>query len=121
MNDEHVPEDRLDSWKEIAAHMRRDVTTVQRWERDRHFLFGASATRPDATRGATALSPQRGLYPGRTTNWRTGRAGGEHPKQGHVGATRKGDKPYWLAAPLMRWDDEGTQQGGSSCRGKSGS
>lgn len=25
--------DRLDSWKEIAAYMRRDVTTVQRWER----------------------------------------------------------------------------------------
>ncbi len=27
------PEDRLDSWKEIAAHLDRDVTTVQRWER----------------------------------------------------------------------------------------
>ena len=26
-------DDRLDSWKEIAAHLRRDVTTVQRWER----------------------------------------------------------------------------------------
>src|SRR5436190_10531158 len=26
-------EDRLDSWKEIAAYLRRDVTTVQRWER----------------------------------------------------------------------------------------
>jgi Tol biopolymer transport system component len=25
--------DRLDSWKEIAAYMRRDVTTVQRWEK----------------------------------------------------------------------------------------
>jgi Tol biopolymer transport system component len=25
--------DRLDSWKEIAAYLRRDVTTVQRWER----------------------------------------------------------------------------------------
>src|SRR5579862_3301764 len=24
---------RLDSWKKIAAHFRRDVTTVQRWER----------------------------------------------------------------------------------------
>jgi Tol biopolymer transport system component len=30
---EHPPDDRLDSWKEIAAHMRRDVTTVQRWEK----------------------------------------------------------------------------------------
>src|SRR5258708_17069642 len=27
------PEDRLDSWKEIAAHLSRDVTTVQRWEK----------------------------------------------------------------------------------------
>jgi Tol biopolymer transport system component len=28
-----VPGDRLESWKEIAAYMRRDVKTVQRWER----------------------------------------------------------------------------------------
>jgi len=27
------PEDRLDSWKEIAAYVNRDVTTVQRWEK----------------------------------------------------------------------------------------
>jgi len=27
------PEDRLDSWKEIAAYLRRDITTVQRWEK----------------------------------------------------------------------------------------
>src|ERR1700693_4222929 len=26
-------EDRLDSWKEIAAYLKRDVTTVQRWEK----------------------------------------------------------------------------------------
>ena len=26
-------EDRLDSWKEIAVHLHRDVTTVQRWEK----------------------------------------------------------------------------------------
>jgi hypothetical protein len=30
---ERSSEDRLDSWKEIAAYMRRDVTTVQRWEK----------------------------------------------------------------------------------------
>jgi len=28
-----APEDRLDSWKEIAAYLSRDVTTVQRWEK----------------------------------------------------------------------------------------
>ncbi|MGB7730866.1 MAG: hypothetical protein WBL50_22755 [Candidatus Acidiferrum sp.] len=27
------PEDRLDSWKEIASYLDRDVTTVQRWEK----------------------------------------------------------------------------------------
>ena len=26
-------QDRLDSWKRIAAYLRRDVSTVQRWER----------------------------------------------------------------------------------------
>ncbi len=30
---ERTPEDRLDSWKEIAAYLNRDVTTVQRWEK----------------------------------------------------------------------------------------
>jgi TolB-like protein len=28
-----LPEKRLDSWKEIAAYLNRDVTTVQRWEK----------------------------------------------------------------------------------------
>lgn len=27
------PQNRLDSWKEIAAYLKRDVTTVQRWEK----------------------------------------------------------------------------------------
>jgi len=27
-------EERLDSWKEIAAHLKRDVRTVQRWEKN---------------------------------------------------------------------------------------
>ena len=30
---EHGQPGRLDSWKEIAAYLKRDVTTVQRWER----------------------------------------------------------------------------------------
>ena len=30
---ERPSEDRLDSWKEIAAYLSRDVTTVQRWEK----------------------------------------------------------------------------------------
>src|SRR6201988_2848225 len=30
---ERTSEGRLDSWKEIAAYLNRDVTTVQRWEK----------------------------------------------------------------------------------------
>ncbi len=30
---EKKPAERLDSWKEIAAHLNRDIRTVQRWER----------------------------------------------------------------------------------------
>ncbi len=30
---ERPPEERLDSWKEIATHVKRDITTVQRWEK----------------------------------------------------------------------------------------
>jgi TolB-like protein/Flp pilus assembly protein TadD len=30
---ESKPEQRLDSWKEIAAYLERDITTVQRWEK----------------------------------------------------------------------------------------
>jgi hypothetical protein len=30
---EKAPDRRLDSWKEIAAYLARDVTTVQRWEK----------------------------------------------------------------------------------------
>src|SRR5215510_13697712 len=30
----HPPDDRLDSWKEIAAYLRRDESTVRRWEKD---------------------------------------------------------------------------------------
>ena len=33
MPDNPVADDRLDSWKEIAAYLRRDITTVQRWEK----------------------------------------------------------------------------------------
>lgn len=29
----HAPEDRLESWKEIAVYLKRGVRTVQRWER----------------------------------------------------------------------------------------
>ena len=71
--------DRLDSWKEIAAYLRRGVTTVQRWEREEHLPVhrhqhdalgsvyaykheleawrGARDNRPDAEARAAAVTP----------------------------------------------------------------
>jgi len=37
---------RLDSWKEIATHLKRDVRTVQRWEK-REALPGFDGLRSD--------------------------------------------------------------------------
>ena len=57
------PEDRLDSWKEIAAYLNRDVTTVQRWEKregmpvHRHLhdrMGSVYASAPSWTRGCAA-------------------------------------------------------------------
>ncbi len=36
---------RFNSWKEIAAHLQRDVRTVQRWEKNEGLRFIASFTR----------------------------------------------------------------------------
>jgi Tol biopolymer transport system component len=92
------PEDRLDSWKEIAAHLKRDVTTVQRWEKregmpvhrhlhDRMGSVYASRAELDAwarsrnlraaqENGSNAPSPNppaltpRSAVPALLTNWR---------------------------------------------------
>ena len=40
--------ERLDSWKEIAAYLKRGVRTVQRWER----VAGLPVRRVPSTRGA---------------------------------------------------------------------
>ncbi len=68
-------EDRLDSWKEIAAYLGRDVTTVQRWEkregmpvhRHVHDKMGsvyASRVELDAwARRRTALAPESDVVP----------------------------------------------------------
>jgi Tol biopolymer transport system component len=62
------PEDRLDSWKEIATYLNRDVTTVQRWEKregmpvhrhlhDRMGSVHASRTELDAWARSRNLPP----------------------------------------------------------------
>ncbi|HEU0370299.1 MAG TPA: hypothetical protein VFR42_13860, partial [Candidatus Acidoferrum sp.] len=70
------PDDRLDSWKEIASYLNRDVTTVQRWEKreampvhrhlhDRMGSVYASRSELDAwvvSRNPPA-APENGTYP----------------------------------------------------------
>jgi len=68
-------EDRLDSWKEIAAHLNRDVTTVQRWEkregmpvhRHQHYRMG-SVYASRAELDAWARSRNLPLAPANGTN-----------------------------------------------------
>src|SRR5881392_21286 len=58
--------DRLDSWKEIASYLRRDVRTVQRWEkkeglpvyRHQHDKLGSVyAYKPELTAWFTTRQP----------------------------------------------------------------
>ena len=49
-------EDRLDSWKEIAAYLKRDVTTVQRWEKEKGLPIRRLT--PDKDKLARALVAQ---------------------------------------------------------------
>ena len=64
-------EDRLDSWKQIAAYLGRDVTTVQRWEKregmpvrrhlhDRIGSVSASRTELDAWMRSRDLRDEHG-------------------------------------------------------------
>jgi hypothetical protein len=45
-SDENIaPSDRLDSWKEIAVYLKRDVRTVQRWEKTEKLPVPAISTK----------------------------------------------------------------------------
>jgi hypothetical protein len=52
--------ERLDSWKEIAAHLRRSVRCVQRWER----TAGLPVLRHQHEKGATVYA-----YPHELDQW----------------------------------------------------
>lgn len=76
-------DDRLDSWKEIASFLHRDVRTVQRWEK----TAGLPVHRHAATRLRTAFAYRSELE----TWWRTQRPALEnvaHPDQRHADLRR---------------------------------
>ena len=63
---------RLDSWKEIAAYLRRSVRCVQRWER----MEGLPVLRHRHTKGATVYAYRVEV----DRWWEEGRSGGAAPR-----------------------------------------
>jgi hypothetical protein len=105
------PGRRIDSWKEIADHLRRGVTTVQRWEREeglpvhRHAhtaagtVFAFTAEIDDWLAGRAGLSPVRGAEP---TAARADHEADAEPLEPLGGAIPL-DSPYYIRRPT---DDE---------------
>jgi hypothetical protein len=88
-------DDRLDSWKEIAAFLHRDVRTVQRWEKQ----SGLPVHRPADSRLRTAYAFRSELE----AWWRA-------QNVTTVGAGRDADPPsaaipkrWWALAIILPW------------------
>jgi hypothetical protein len=64
--------DRLDSWKEIAAYLRRSARCVQRWEKNE----GLPVSRHRHARGATVYA-----YRWELDEWWHGRGGGSDDRE----------------------------------------
>lgn len=93
---DRVPENRLDSWKEIAAYLNRDMTTVQRWEKregmpvhrqlhDKRGSVYALSSEIDAWRESRRLSLEEG------------------PQEPTADAPMDSDTRLPAVAPMRRW------------------
>ena len=100
------PADRLDSWKEIAAYLRRNVSTVQRWEkreglpvhRHVHYKLGS----------VYALR-------GELDRWEQARSGLlEGARDGEVEASPHPEIPRRRGFPLARWRSPPSCSGGAA-------
>jgi Tfp pilus assembly protein PilF len=79
------PEDRLDSWKEIAVYLNRDVKTVQRWER----WEGLPVRRHHHKRLATVYA-----YRSELDEWLRERQP-ERPQNGEAGPVPRVRRRFW--------------------------
>ena len=73
-------EERLDSWKEIAAYLGRDVTTVQRWEKREGMPVHRHVH--DKRGSVYALGYSNSFRPRRPLPWTSGLTTGEESHQG---------------------------------------
>jgi len=87
------PLDRLDSWKEIAAYLRRDVTTVQRWEKRERL----PVHRHQHDRQGTVYAYRSELDRWRAQRQQPGSAGAGDRGEG---AERGGRRPAWLGLAI---------------------
>src|SRR5437762_6775919 len=89
--------DRLESWKEIAAFLGRGVTTVQRWEAEE----GLPVHRlPHAKKGSVFASKRE------LESWRSSRVRAKSPRPIHEGASfgaLGALEPHgsWLRRPIV--------------------
>jgi TolB-like protein/Tfp pilus assembly protein PilF len=89
---EGPPEDRLDSWKEIAAYLKRDVTTVQRWEKRE----GMPVHRHLHDRMGTVYA-----YPGELDTWRNKRGAEAGATEAEVSGSSQKARGVWPVLTLV--------------------
>ena len=117
---EHVADDRLDSWKEIAAYMRRDVKTVQRWEKregmpvHRHVhdkmgsVYAFRSQLDTWARNRRLTTPAEGLAtsldapppPAAVGGRLDGESPGDDDSLGYARSGARGSRPSWQLAVL---------------------
>src|SRR5688572_15105617 len=96
--DSKSPDIRLDSWKEIAAHLKRDIRTVQRWEK----LEGLPVHRHQHLKRGSPFA-----YASELDTWWEGR-GPSLDKADAASSSdpldaTSADPARWLATPAARW------------------
>lgn len=85
--------ERLDSWKEIAAYLRRGPRTVQRWEQQLGLPVHRLAR---SQRGQVfAYKPELDAW------WNSGLAQWEKQKPADLGAGRSARRPLWLWSVVL--------------------
>ena len=89
---EGPPEDRLDSWKEIAAYLKRDVTTVQRWEKRE----GMPVHRHLHDRMGSVYA-----YTGELDAWRNKRDAGAGAAEAEVNGASEKARGFWPVLTLV--------------------
>jgi TolB-like protein/Tfp pilus assembly protein PilF len=89
---EGPPEDRLDSWKEIAAYLKRDVTTVQRWEKRE----GMPVRRHLHDRMGSVYA-----YPGELDAWRNKRGAGAGAAEAEANGASEKARGVWQVLTLV--------------------